>query len=283
MGWQDTEKECFEYLQNLLKEFDDVSVISEGKSDSTKPDISIFLNDENIFNIEVKESSCQAGQFVIFEESNKWYFSKRNKCNQQYCQPIIDYINNYMQNLTVSQNGIDIDCDKQIQYERIKEFYINEKSSTFFITKYNNEFIVFETKNLENYFDINCILRRKKSGSRDVNKKIEQTVKSYIIKYLKSFGINEDKYVFVHESGHLLLFFSKNIINLHHKKIKCDNFNIYFSESKNSNEYRISLLSSTNNPNIIFEMNLKNNIAVNEKDKLIKEIEKYMKNIGADK
>lgn len=263
MAWQETEEKCVAYLKRIVGNDIDIEIIKNGGSDSTAPDIVLKKGGINLFNIEVKEPVSQAGQFVISEDENgEFSFSQRNKCNRGVCQPIIDYINsNKITFKNIDTSGISVDCDKDLMYERVKEFYLNEKESKYFITKSGLNFIIFPTIELEKYFDISCIARKKKSGSKNVSTYVEDCVEEKVTSYLISIGISKDKFIFRRDDKYLkLVFIVDEEHNLGGKKFETECFNLNFSKQKTNepkNEYIITILSHTNNPNIIFTLTLK--------------------------
>ncbi len=277
MSWTETEKICYEYLNELTKKVSNVACKYDGKSDSTKPDVEIYKNDKFLFNVEIKEEKSQAAQFVIKEKNGRFEFSKLNKCKQECCEPIIDYINTYIEKyLIVGQSGIEINCDTQLLYNRLKDYYIKEKKSPFFIIKdKKDKFLIFKTNEIENYLDVRCVLRRKKSGSSDIPAKLENTVEDIIKTYLKQYDLDDLKYSFYRENKHYKILFNIDVLKI--EKIVGSGFDLYFSRDKENcelNSYVLKILSKTNNPNVMFELSLKKNHAENEEKCFLEEIER---------
>lgn len=276
MAWQETEAQCVQHIKNIVGA--EIEVIENGGSDSTAPDIVLKKNGKNLFNIEVKEASSQAGQFVIFEDENgKYFFSTKNKCRSEVCQPIIDYINNNKKEFkSISTAGTDVNCDKSLMYQRVKRYYLDEKDSKYFITKSINNFIIFPTEDLDKYFDISCVARRKKSGSQNVSPYIEDCVKDKVSAYLVEKGFALNQFSFCRDGKYYKVVFGDGVIhNLGGKKFETDCFNLNFSKQKPGephNEYKITVLSHTNNPNIIFTLNLKTVIPETQENMLISEL-----------
>lgn len=253
MAWQETELECVNFIKRIVPNY--IKVIEEGGSDSTAPDIVLKKNNEVLFCVEVKEATSQAGQFVIIEDKNSYKFSKLNKVCEEPCLPIINYINqNIINYKNIGQSGISVDCDIELTKNRIVNLYLNEKNTKFFITKSKDEFLIFKTEDILNYFDISCVARRKKSGSANIPSKCicstKETVRAFFDeKNLKSRFYQDGKKLFVEVDSNL---------DYSCTRIECDCFTIYLSKSK-SNTYELRKLSNTNNPNIIFTLKLKTN------------------------
>lgn len=153
MLWENYEKECYDYIKSILPP--DITAYYEGGSDSTRPDIVLKSGECFLFNVEIKMGHSQAGQFVLIFKDGKYIFSPRNKCKEDYCKEIIDYINkNINSYIQIEQNSIRVDCDEESMYKRIRNLYIHEKKTFFFVTKILNEYIVFPTEVLDDYFDI---------------------------------------------------------------------------------------------------------------------------------
>ena len=69
-AWKSFEKECCDYLNRAYGN-ERVQFVWDGGSDSTSPDIMVFINGRNAFNIEVKSPQAQSGQFVVLNENDE--------------------------------------------------------------------------------------------------------------------------------------------------------------------------------------------------------------------
>lgn len=282
MAWQETEEECVNYIKRIIN--NRFTVEASGGSDSTAPDIKLKLDGNDIFSIEVKEALSQAGQFVVFEDENGVFlFSKRNKCKKEPCDSIISYLNaNKEKFKNIGTNGTNVECNKDLMYERVKKYYLDEKKSRFFITKSDNNFLIFPTEELEKYFDISCVARRKKSGSKNVSSYLEECVKEKVTKYLDSNNFSSDQYDFCRDGKYFKIKFKPNISHdLGGKKFETECFNLNFSKQRQNDpkdEYKITILSHTNNPNIIFTLKLKDNNPGKQENLLLNELNTFTNN-----
>lgn len=267
MGWKDFERKAAKYLESTLELIPYVFVFPEGGSDSNLPDVKIMKLDKFLLNIEIKESNSQAGQFVIKLVDNIYEFSDSNRVDRTPCLPVIAHINNNINKyLDVQQSGISVDLTQEQMARRIIYHYEITKNSKFIITGSENDFVVFPTYEIEKYFDIECVVRRKKSGSQDIPfNKLHEIIK--IIKengYETAVQTTDGKQLFV-KSDH----------DLHKKKIDVDYFDgvIYFSNLEPRGNV-VKILSKTNNINVIFTLKLKSNHPGNQINKLIEIIKK---------
>lgn len=260
MAWNKTEEECYKYILSILPHTFTAEQL--GGSDSTCGDIKILKNDTLLTCVEVKEATSQAGQFVIEPSSmnDRYIFSKGNKTSSKYCQPIIDYLNDYFEKFKfVAQNSIRVDCPNTISISRIINEYLYEKNTNFFITKDNTNYLIFKTEDLGLYFDVECNLRRKKSGSSGIPKSDYNKVIELINEYLKSLNIKGNAYGNKNDEKMYVQCEDSNK-QLKGTRIEFDalNYTIFFSY-KDHNFYELRKLSKTNNPNIIFTLTLKKN------------------------
>ena len=238
MEWKNFEYEAFIYLKTKYGGFFKLN----GESDSTQSDI-IYENRSEKFYIEVKMPVAQSGQFVLIEDkiNKQFFYSCKNKTEvNPYSTAIIDYINlNYQYYSDVNSAGKEIILDKDIFYNWIVRHY-EKKNVRFFITRYNDKFLLFHIKDFSKYFNVKAIFRLKKSGSRHIteNDKI-------ILKEILKYNIN------FHFEG-------TNIIsnyNLDRKKIQNEEKTYYFRKI-DINKYSVTKLSNTNNANVIFSIEL---------------------------
>lgn len=278
MSWLETEKKCVDYIKSITKNNKDIIIEEAGASDSTAPDIIVKRNEQILFNVEIKEANSQAGQFVIFDDENGEYsFSKRNKCKVECCQPIIDYINNNKKLFkSIGTAGTNICCDKSLMYNRVTSYYENEKNTKYFITMKDEKFIIFKTNDLDKFFDISGCVRRKKSGSKNVSEYLSDCVKDKVNSYFLNEGLSLDDFYYSYDGHHFQVVFNDGTDhNLGGKKFETDCFMVNFSKHKSGDpidRYTITLLSNTNNPNIIFTLDLKNNYPDSQEDIFLNEL-----------
>lgn len=239
------ELECTDYLNKSYGNF----FYHLGFSDSTISDIK-FDNGQNSFFIEVKMKSAQSGQFVLIPnfEKKQFEFSPRNK--SQIDENVKIIINNMNKNFELYANsgtgGLEINLPKNVFAGWITDTY-QKRGVKFFITK-GRDYIIFPISKYQDYFNISCKFRIKRSGSSnipkylqtDALKKIKAEDPNCIVK--KSFEIESfkdlDKFSFTIGENNFIL------------------------REKSPNLYRVRKLSNTKNANVIFNINL-----VKEQDK----------------
>lgn len=264
--WRKLEQESCSFLKSVFRD-NNISFKCEGDSNSGEVDIKVIKNGKIINSLEVKSDKCQAGQFVVLLDNSNFVFSEKSKTQQTVnTLHILDYLNNNFDKYKeVKAKGIPIDIDKSIIYNRIIEYYKIEKKCDYFITRnsLNNEFVIFNCEKLNEYFDVNCVLRRKKSGSSFMPKKYINEVISYIQTYFSFKNINIER---IYNDNNKYYIEFKDKLSKTDVSLNVNNIDIYLSKENNieSSEglvtYSIRKLSSTNNPNVMFVMNLKKDI-----------------------
>lgn len=255
-NWQICEKECLQYLK---KNFADnkYNFEAKGGSDPTKSDILLTKNGIAIFYIESKMNKAQCGQFVAFPntDTNSFEYSKSNVYSMNIHSAIIldKMAENFNRYKTPGTEGIELSLDKSYFYSWICDFYKNKNVKYFIVEKdvgLNNmssdNFIIFPIEHFQNYFDVTAIYRRKKSGSTNPTEndylEIKKAIKS------EGFSINkiykEGKYVFIKMSAVSATY-----------KIIGENHTYQFKHIKDD-IFKVTRLSNTSNPNIIFSISL---------------------------
>ena len=248
--WEIFENNCFEYL---IYNYPDCNFIKQGESNSKCSDIKVSNNKKFNFNIETKMKSSQTSQFAVNIKEEKFKYSELNKNeNNKYSKEIIKYLNlSYDNYKNINQNSICIDLPNDLLKKWILSQY-KTSNIRFIITGDNNNKIILPIENIDNYFEIKCFLRRKKSGSRNLPKSNIENICNYIKK-----NINNHFNIFNIGKNFYIEFNSKI-----EKDIKFDiNDDTYMiSPLENKNICSIRKLGKTNNPTIIFSLKLKNKI-----------------------
>lgn len=261
--WEAFEIECTDFLNDNFSN-DNLKFKREGGSDSTNLDISIIKNLNEVGKVEVKMPTAQAGQIVALIENNRFVYSSDSKSpNNIYVECILDYLNNNFPTYSqVGTSSIPIDIDDDIFYSRINEYYSSFKDCNYFITQDPNTKCkaLFKCEDLKEYFNISCVIRRKKSGTRDLPKKYYDSYPSIISNILdkKSVTLLDT----IEEDGRLYLNLD-NKLDSKSQYIATDEADLYLSPISDTT-YRVKVRSGTNNPNIMFELKLKRDITVNE-------------------
>lgn len=257
-SWENFENEMTKYLQEMLHDYD-VIVKQFGNADSTIPDIEITIN-KNLkkFYVETKMPASQTSQFVVNIENNKFVYSNKNKFRtNEYSNEIINILNeNFDLYKNVSQNGMIVSVPETIAFSWIASNMKNKNVEFIISVDSNNKKKVFSLDQFNQFFNIKTILRRKKSGSQDIPK-------SYYDDFKKHLDSKFGKYKYSFSTKGKKLFLN---IPLDLSKSECyidsdvlPNRKRYFLSNKGNCLYEVKLTSGTNNPNIIFELSLKDN------------------------
>ena len=259
--WNDFESEMTNYLQEMLKEYD-VLVKQYGNADSTIPDIGITIKSSNKqFYVEIKMPSSQTSQFVVEIINDRFVYGSKNKFkSNQYAEEIIDVLNeNFQLYKNVAQGGMDVPIPETVAFSWIASNMKNKNVEFIISVDNSGKKRVFSVEDFINFFNIKTTLRRKKSGSQDLPK-------MYYDDFKKHLDMRFSKYNYELSPKGKKLFL---VLPLDLSRSECyidSDFlpegKKYFLSNKGNNTYEVKITSSTNNPNIIFELSLKNNTDV---------------------
>lgn len=248
--WEKFEIECFEFLEKKYGKYFEY----KGKSDSTVPDF-LFFKDGLNFYIEAKMPNAQSGQFVVFPIDTKKVFkySEKNKSPHNiYTEKILGYMSQNFDNFTDPNKTVkEIDIDSQVLSSWIINYYKN-KGVKFVISIYEESFIIFKIEDLNKFFNITANYRFKKSGSSEVAKKNIDDLSLA----LDTAGIAE--YEINYDDKNKLRLSTDLDIDLNKKTLPGNSRKYYIREHQG--DYKVTQLSNTNNGNVIFSINLKDNI-----------------------
>ncbi len=254
--WEDFESEMTEYLQQMLTDYD-VLVKKYGNADSTIPDIEITINsNKKKFYVETKMPASQTSQFVVEIKDNKFVYGNKNKFkSNQYSEEIINILNdNYKLYSKVAQTGMVVPVPETIAFSWIASNMKNKNVEFIISVDNDGNKKVFSLDKFNKFFNIKTIFRRKKSGSQDLPKAYYDDFKKHLdlkfSKYDYSLNTNEKKLVL-----DIPLDLSKNECYID-SDILPDGKR-YFLSNKGDGKYEIKITSATNNPNIIFELSVK--------------------------
>lgn len=272
--WEKFEDEVADYIKEKLYSYD-VSVEQYGKENSTVPDILITINKNNKkFYVEIKMPLAQTSQFVVEIKNDKFVYSTKNKFKiNNYSEEIIKILNdNFNLYKNVSETGMKVSVPEAIALSFIASNMEN-KNVKFVVTIDDKEDkIIFPVSKFSEIYKVNTILRRKKSGSQSLPKKYYSDVEQLLSSIFKNYNYK------LYSSNNKL--FLKIPINLDRSNCYIDskalsNGKRYFLSRKENDLYEIRITSKTNNPNVIFEILLKENVDFKDYgiEKLIKYIE----------
>lgn len=247
--WEEFEQNATEFLSALHPEF---TFKNFGNTNSNVPDIEVYDKSNNhIFNMEIKYSPSQAGQIVVLDNDGTFEFSKKSK-NELVpaTDSLIKYLNeNYNTYSNVAQSSIPIEIDSSILYSFIVEQY-RLKSNKWIIssTKVTNldtqSICLIPLEEIDSNFKVSAVLRRKKSGTREIPKSMRNTAEKLISVICEEPIIEEDG-----KKTYLIGDIGTNSYTLPE--------NLYLSKKDTPHKYEIRKRSNTNNANIMFSLELK--------------------------
>lgn len=247
MSWLEFEKKCVYYLNNRFGN-NNISFKNIGVHNSNMPDI-VVLNNLNIeFCMEAKMPNAQSGQFVLLDDNTKFVYSEKNKSEiNKFSEIIINYINdNYENYKNVTTKSIEIDLDSNIFNDWIINHYAKKNVKFIISIKPNGEYIIFPLIKFFKYFKIKSNFRIKTSGSRNISR-------AKINEFKTIFHENYGKSIIKEISNKFLLKTNQPIPD---KTKISDGLNRYQLNKIDYGYYEIRQLSNTNNPNVIFSIEL---------------------------
>lgn len=263
-NWEIFELKVCSFLISHFKGISGISFKCSGGKNSNEPDIKVFLDGQYSFSIEVKLSPAQAGQFVIEKRGDCYFESERGKNINCFTKEILEYINTRHISEEVEQSGIKIDCPESLISKWIVEHY-RAKHTLYFITSYgpDSNLILLHIKHISKYFECSAVIRRKKSGSRNISQSKVKDVIGELNKHLQSIQVKLNQYQMVKKK---LI-----IVTNQHKEI--DRSKRYFSQNQYflslnepPSEYVVKTLSKTNNVNVVFSLSLKSGMLPTSKE-----------------
>lgn len=262
--WEVFQDEATDFLNNYF----DANFSMDGGLDLTTSYITVRQSLRLITTIEAKFGSTQAGQVVLSPEDNKFIFCDKSKNeSNKYTEEIIKYLNaNYSTFSGTNTANIHVNISDDILFNWVKTIYEDKNvewiiSSNKFDKLTLNDLLFIPIDEIENYFDISLVFRRKKTGNThipgkniiDFKEQLDLITKEYKIKKI------DNKYLLTTKS-------------------RLSDFNIgdrYLVSMTNVDcQYYVKKKDINTNPNIMFQLNLKDNIEF--KGELFKKI--YLKN-----
>ena len=254
--WEVFQNEATEFLSDYF----DIDCSMEGGFDSTTSEITARKEDKVLTTIEAKFCPAQAGQIVLLSDGTKFTFSDKSKNSSNvYTQEIIKYLNSDYSSFSGTNSAtIPVNMSYSILFNWIKAIY-SEKNIEWVIA--SNEFCNFTESDLllvplneiENYFDISVVFRRKKSGNTHIPGKD-------LIAFQEDLDLVTHDYQIKKTNNKYLLTLDSRI----------SNFNIgtkyLLSMTNKECQYYIKKKDINTNPNIVFKLNLKDNIEFKGKE-----------------
>lgn len=243
-AWEITEKNCYNYLKDT---FSDSAVFEHrGGSDASHSDILVKTHSGKQFYIEAKSIQSQSGQFVLLPEYNtqQFVYSPLNKSpRNEYTSQIINYMNSEFDNFCCAgTQGLSIALPKEIFYSWAVTEYLYIKKAEYFIVQTAQDFVLFPTQELPEFFDISACYRIKKSGSSEpARKDMPLLTQILMAKFNISDVIRKGKKLFVRSTD-----------DIDNQRIIYNGHQILLS--RRSDIYEVRKLSNTKNANVIFSI-----------------------------
>ncbi len=255
-NWKDFEEETSNYLKEMLVDLD-VEVEKFGEADSTTPDIEIRLNNSGkSFFVETKMPNSQTSQFVVEIINDRFIYGRKNHYpSNDFSDEILDELNQHFDYYkTVGQSGFILPIPASIAFGWIVSNMKNKNVEFIISIDSNNKEKIIPVEQFDEFFNVKTVLRRKKSGSASLPKRYYEDFKNQISKKIK-----ENEYsLFEHENRLYLETPLKLLREDLYIESEFINDKKYFLSEKGNGIYEIKLTSSTNNPNVIFELSAKN-------------------------
>jgi len=249
----------WEVFQNeatsFLSDYFNIYCSMEGGFDATTSEITARNVDQVLTNIEAKFCPAQAGQIILLSDGNKFTFSEKSKnsCNK-YTQEIIDYLNtNYESFVGTNSATIPITTiSYSTLFKWVKEVY-KEKNVEWIIASkefcnLNEDDLLFAPlEEIENYFDISITFRRKKTGNDHIPGKD-------LPDFQEEMDMINPNYQIKRTNNRYLLTLNEKVTNFNigHKYL--------LSMTNKDAQYYIKKKDMNTNPNLVFQLNLKDNI-----------------------
>ena len=201
---------------------------------------------------------AQTSQFVVEIKNDQFVYSNKNKFRlNSYSEEIIKVLNgNFNLYKNVKETGMKVNVPEAIAVSFIVSNMEN-KNVKFVVTIDDKENkILFPISKFNEIYKVNTILRRKKSGSQSLPKKYYSDVEKLLSSIFKNYNYK------LYSSNNKL--FLEIPINLDRSNCYIDSKVLpigrrYFLSNKENGLYEIRLTSKINNPNVIFEILLKEN------------------------
>lgn len=248
--WEIFQDEATDFLNNYFN----AKFTMEGGFDASTSHITVRKSNQTITNIEAKFGSTQAGQIILSVEDDRFSFCDKSKHEENlYTQKIIKYLNsNYSLYKGSNTATIHVDIEEEVLFNWVKTIYTNKNtqwiiSSNKFKNLSSDDLLFVPIDEIEKYFDISLVFRRKKTGNAHIQGKDIIDFKEQLDLVNKNYKVKktDNKYLLTTKSrlSHFNIG-SKYLVSM--TNVDCQ----YFIKKKDMNT----------NPNIMFQVNLKNNI-----------------------
>ena len=248
--WEIFQDEATNFLDNYFN----ADFTMEGGFDATTSHITVRKSNHLITTIEAKFGPTQAGQIVLDFFDNKFTFCDKSKNeSNKYTQEIIKYLNsNYSLFAGTNTASIHVNISDSILFNWVKTIYADKDvewiiSSNNFNNLTLKDLLFIPINEIENYFNISLVFRRKKTGDTQIPGKDIIDFKDQLDLITKDYKIKKtnNKYLLTTNS-------------------RLSDFNIgtkYLVSMTNVDcQYYIKKKDINTNPNVMFQLNLKDTV-----------------------
>jgi hypothetical protein len=240
---------------NFLSDYFDIHCSMEGGFDATTSEITVRNTDQVLTTIEAKFCPAQAGQIILLNDGREFIFSEKSKnTSNTYTEEIINYLNdNYASFTGTSSATIPITTISfKTLFNWVKTVYKEKNVEWIIASKEFCNLIVDDTllaplDEIENYFDISITFRRKKTGNDHIPGKD-------LPDFQEEMDLVNSNYQIKRTNNRYLMTLNEKVTN----------FNIgtkYLLSMTNKDcQYYIKKKDMNTNPNLVFQLNLKDNV-----------------------
>jgi hypothetical protein len=246
LAWKRFESDSCDFLKALIGGIAQVECL--GSSDSTVPDIRVTPTKGKPFFVEAKLCPSQAGQFVVdpdFETGTVKFGDKNKTEENMYTSEILKFLSGNIRDLKDSRKPITevLPNRPEVLSGWIMQYY-REKDVAFFIS---NDMRIVPIDKVDYAFKVSAKCREKKSGSRRTPKKDFAPLSEFLKSEFGGSRVTRvrDKFVWLIES------------DLSGTVFKFGSSRYMFS---GSGPFEIRKLGNTNNLNVIFSLELNEEI-----------------------
>ncbi len=249
--WEVFQNQATEFLSDYFN----INFSMEGGFDATTSEITVRNADQVLTTIEAKFCPAQAGQIILLSDGSKFIFSDKSKNNSNsFTKEIIDYLNDNYE-LFSGNNSATIPITsisystlfnwvKTVYKQKNVEWMIASKE---FCNLTADDTLLAPLDEIENYFDISIVFRRKKTGNDHIPGKD-------LLDFQEEMDLINPNYQIKRTNNKYLLTLNSRV----------SNFNIgtkyLLSMTNQECQYYIKKKDINTNPNLVFQLNLKDNI-----------------------
>ena len=249
--WEVFQNEATEFLSDYF----DINFAMEGGFDATTSEITGRKEDKVVTTIEAKFCPAQAGQIILLSDGTKFEFSDKSKnSSNSYTQEIIKYLNDNYSSFTGTNSAtIPItNISYSTLYNWVKTVYKQKNvewiiASKEFCNLTADDTLFAPLDEIEKYFDISIVFRRKKTGNDHIPGK-------ELFDFQEEMDLVNPNYQIKRTNNRYLMTLNSKVTN----------FNIgtkYLLSMTNKDcQYYIKKKDMNTNPNLVFQLNLKDNI-----------------------